>query len=111
MTDEEIQCFCDRCPIRFKCFTQERVYTDPLYQALYETYVAEGKSHDEALKHVKSFVEIALVKKASQNVQPPSQPVNKKWIDEYREFKKPYWGDRVIDTSKQYYGSEQYVKY
>ncbi len=106
MTYEEVACFCDKCPLRFKCFTQKRVYTDPSYQALYETYIAEGESHDKALQHIKALIEDVLVKEALQNAKPTVQPVDKKWIDEYRKFKKSFWGD----NNDKYYYERDYIE-
>ncbi len=45
-------CVCGTCPIRFQCFTQERVFSDPIYQALFEVLMAQGKSRDESLEEV-----------------------------------------------------------
>ncbi len=45
-------CICNTCPVRFQCFTQERVFSDPIYQALFEVLMAKGKSREEALEEV-----------------------------------------------------------
>ena len=51
------ECICNQCPRRFVCFTQEKVFSDPAYQAMYETYVEEGLKHEVAVKKVREFIE------------------------------------------------------
>ena len=48
----EDDCLCVNCKFRFQCFTQERVFSDPLYQGLYEALIALGRSREEALEEV-----------------------------------------------------------
>ena len=54
---KEPKCICETCPRRFICFTQERVYSDPEYQALFEGYVAQGDTKEEAIEKVQEFIE------------------------------------------------------
>lgn len=53
---EEEGCRCNDCPLRFQCFTQERVFSDSLLQGLFEAIMAEGFDKEEALKQVKSEI-------------------------------------------------------
>ena len=46
------ECLCSKCPLRFFCFTQERVFSDPLYQGLFEALMAKGRSREEAIDEV-----------------------------------------------------------
>lgn len=92
--ENETPCFCDKCPQRFKCFTQEKVYTDPSYQALYETLIAAGDSHDDALSHIKTLIEVALVKEALKNAQPAYEPVCNRWGRKYEDVGGAYGGER-----------------
>jgi len=48
--DEE--CLCSKCPLRFQCFTQERIFSDPLYQGLYEALIGKGRTKEGALDEV-----------------------------------------------------------
>ena len=48
--DEE--CLCSKCKLRFQCFTQERIFSDPLYQGLFEALMAKGRSREEAIEEV-----------------------------------------------------------
>ena len=45
-------CLCSKCIFRFQCFTQERVFSDPIYQGLFEALIAKGKSREEAIDEV-----------------------------------------------------------
>jgi hypothetical protein len=49
---EDIDCKCKECSLRFSCFTQERIFSDSLFQALFEALVAQGKSKEQALEEV-----------------------------------------------------------
>jgi len=51
------RCICDACARRFICWTQKRAFSEPAYQSLYEVHIQEGKSHEEAIAQVRSFVE------------------------------------------------------
>lgn len=48
----EKACLCKECPNRFICFTQERVFSDPIYQGLFEALMAKGRTRDQALDEV-----------------------------------------------------------
>jgi len=45
-------CLCYKCVFRFQCFTQERIFSDPIFQGLFEALMAQGKSKEEALDEV-----------------------------------------------------------
>ena len=45
-------CLCSKCKLRFQCFTQERVFSNPLYQGLFEALMAKGRSREEAIDEV-----------------------------------------------------------
>ena len=45
-------CLCSKCIFRFQCFTQERVFSDPIYQGLFEALMAKGRSREEAIDEV-----------------------------------------------------------
>ncbi len=53
-------CICNTCPVRFQCFTQERVFSDPIYQALFEVLMAQGKSREEALEEVSNDLKFRI---------------------------------------------------
>jgi len=48
----ENDCLCTKCVFRFQCFTQERIFSDPIYQGLFEALMAQGKTKEEALEEV-----------------------------------------------------------
>jgi hypothetical protein len=48
----ENECLCAKCIFRFQCFTQERVFSDPIYQGLFEALMAKGRSREEAVEEV-----------------------------------------------------------
>ncbi len=48
----EKTCLCEKCPLRFSCFTAERIFSSPLYQGLYEALIAQGRSKEDALTEV-----------------------------------------------------------
>ena len=45
-------CLCTECVFRFQCFTRERIFSDPMYQGLFEAMMALGKSKEEAVDAV-----------------------------------------------------------
>jgi hypothetical protein len=57
------ECMCDKCPRRFICYTQERVFSDPRYQALFEAELALGKEKEEAIESVKRAIEADKITK------------------------------------------------
>ena len=53
------ECICDKCPKRFECFTQKKVFSDPQFQALFEAYIGSGCSPEEASAKVAKSIEDA----------------------------------------------------
>lgn len=45
----EDECLCSKCPLRFECFTQERIFSNPIFQGLFEALTAKGYDREEAL--------------------------------------------------------------
>lgn len=45
-------CLCSECPLRFQCFTNEQVFSDPLHQGLFEALMASGRTREEAIDEV-----------------------------------------------------------
>lgn len=60
----EKDCLCSKCMFRFQCFTQERVFSDPIFQGLFEALMAQGKSREEALDEVTNEIKFKM------NLQP-----------------------------------------
>ncbi len=58
----EEDCLCSGCIFRFQCFTQERVFSDPIYQGLFEALMAQGKSKEEALDEVTNEIKLRMTK-------------------------------------------------
>ncbi len=50
-------------PKRFLCWSTERVFSDPRYQALFEAELALGKSKEEAVKAVREQIFMDTPKK------------------------------------------------
>jgi len=73
----EDRCKCKECEYRFQCFTNERIFSDPLYQGLYEALIALGRSKEEALEEVTRELKINMQPKFDLNPedwQPSVQP-------------------------------------
>ncbi len=56
----ENECLCSKCPLRFSCFTQERIFSNPLYQGLFEALIAKGKTREEALEETTNEIKLAM---------------------------------------------------
>jgi len=56
----EDDCLCTQCKYRFQCFTQERVFSDPLYQGLFEALMAKGRSREEAIEEVANELKLSI---------------------------------------------------
>ena len=56
----EDKCLCSKCEFRFQCFTQERVFSDPIFQGLFEALMAQGKSKEEALDEVTTEIKFRM---------------------------------------------------
>jgi len=67
----ENDCLCTKCVFRFQCFTQERIFSDPIYQGLFEALMAQGKTREEALEEVTRELKWKIV--SPPNIQ--SEPI------------------------------------
>ena len=92
MNDKELikkkdcgECICDGCERRFVCWTTKRVFSDLTHQALYEAYVAEGLSHEDAVKEVEGVIQRAIVEAATR------EAVKNAPLPDYGKIKK--WGE------------------
>ncbi len=56
----EAECKCSSCIFRFQCFTQERVFSDPIYQGLFEAMMAKGMSRDDAIDAVAMEIKMRM---------------------------------------------------
>ena len=72
----ETDCLCSKCVFRFQCFTQERVFSDPIYQGLFEALMAQGKSKEEAIDEVANEIKLRMVRVDLQPFEPitPYEP-------------------------------------
>uniref|UniRef100_A0A6M3LBA6 Uncharacterized protein n=1 Tax=viral metagenome TaxID=1070528 RepID=A0A6M3LBA6_9ZZZZ len=71
------ECLCSKCPLRFFCFTQERVFSDPLYQGLFEALMAKGRSREEAIDEVTNEIKNKIAGGfhiTLDDIQPTVQP-------------------------------------
>ena len=50
------KCICNKCPRRFHCFTNKKVFSEPILQSLFESYLGEF-SVEDALRHIRIFLE------------------------------------------------------
>lgn len=84
------ECVCDGCKRRFVCFTQKRVFSDPTHQALYETHLEQGLSHEDAVKEVQKFLETSIQHALLQAAREEAakHPINVPYIDDYDDWKK-----------------------
>ncbi len=76
MKDDELlkkchdgECICDGCERRFVCWTTKRVFSNPTHQTLYEAYVAEGFSHEDAVREVEGVIQRAIVEAATREAE------------------------------------------
>ena len=63
----EEDCLCTKCTFRFQCFTQERVFSDPILQGLFEALMAQGKSKEEALDEVTKEIKFRMNRPITPN--------------------------------------------
>lgn len=71
------ECLCSKCPLRFFCFTEERVFSDPIYQGLFEALMAQGKSREEALGEVTEEIKFRIAKPSNSIfLDPPGMMPN-----------------------------------
>ena len=50
------KCICNKCPRRFICWTQMKVFGDPLWQALFEAYLGDNSDVHESLIKVRQHI-------------------------------------------------------
>jgi hypothetical protein len=81
-------CACESCAQKYSCFTQEHLFTDPLFQALFEALMAKGLTKELALDQVSNEIKSRLTMREWANqpsptpdfgnykiyTNPPSQP-------------------------------------
>jgi len=68
----EKDCLCSKCIFRFQCFTQERVFSDPIYQGLFEALMAKGRSREEAIDEVTQEIKNRIGGGYHIEIDPPS---------------------------------------
>ena len=56
----EDTCLCDKCSHKFECFTQERIFSDPILQGLFEALMAKGRTREEALEDVMGEIKLRI---------------------------------------------------
>lgn len=105
MKDKEIlkrchdgECICDGCERRFVCWTTKRIFSNPIHQALYEAYIAEGLCPDEAREQVKHTIERAIIeaetREANRFPKPDiGTPKPYEPYKEWNEWTKDEWKD------------------
>lgn len=98
----EKDCLCSKCMFRFQCFTQERVFSDPVYQGLFEALIAQGKSRDEAIDAVAIEIKFNINKPItlpyddnSGNLPNSIQP----YVDPSPNTVQPYFYEWTIDSA------------
>jgi len=82
----EEECLCSKCKLRFQCFTQERVFSDPLYQGLFEALIAKGRSREEAIDEVVNELKYRISGAPSTSSSDPIPPAVP-----YYPVTTPYW--------------------
>ena len=89
----EGDCICDGCERRFVCWTTKRVFSEPTHQALYEAYVAEGHSHEDAIKEVEIVIQRAIMEAAMREAAKRSPKPEFDKIKKWDEWKDGSWKD------------------
>ena len=98
----EEKCMCDSCPNRFECFTQERVFSDPIFQGLFEALIAQGHSKEEALDMVSDEIKSRISPPIPDST--PWAPVNPPWGTQPWTIKYECWDSH--DSSDVRIGSD-----
>jgi len=57
---EDKECLCSKCPLRFVCFTEERIFSDPILQGLFEALMAKGYSKEKSLDLVTNEIKARI---------------------------------------------------
>jgi len=50
------KCLCSQCHQRFYCFTNMKVFSDPILQALFESMMAANNTVDGAIEEIQIFL-------------------------------------------------------
>ena len=61
-------CACGSCSLRFQCFTQKRVFSDPIFQGLFEALIAQGMIEEEALEVVTQELKARMTKPSTTDI-------------------------------------------
>ena len=85
----EGKCLCGECPHKFECFTQERIFSDPIFQGLFEALMAQGSSKDDALKRVIGELEARIRALSNTWITAPNTTVGGGTYTPYY-FQQPY---------------------
>lgn len=67
----EKECLCNGCEFKFQCFTQERVFSDPIFQGLFEALMAKGRTKEEALEEVTNELKLRIPGDTGDSVLSP----------------------------------------
>jgi hypothetical protein len=70
---EDKKCMCSKCPLRFVCFTEERIFSDPIFQGLFEALMAKGLTKEEAVDLVANEIKLRI-KMPTVTSESPSIP-------------------------------------
>jgi|GEM_PF-6957698 len=87
------KCLCIGCSHRFECFTQERIFSDPIFQGLFEALMAQGMSKEDALEEV--------TEELKTRIKLPVDDGSYK----YEPLPNPYWAPNtwITNTDWKYY--------
>jgi len=66
------KCLCGDCPYKFECYTQERIFSDPIFQGLFEALIAQGMSKENALEEVNREIRLRIQRQAMPIASVPS---------------------------------------
>jgi hypothetical protein len=47
--NKETSCICEKCPRKFECFTQEKIFSDRYAQSMFEGFIALGFKRGDAI--------------------------------------------------------------
>lgn len=93
----EKDCLCSGCAFRFQCFTQERLFSDPILQGLFEALMAQGMSKEDALNEVTIEIRYRITKRGPDGnisiiptifpqITPDTQPYVAPWVGDTITF-------------------------
>lgn len=67
----EVGCECDKCKLRYKCFTEEKIFSDAVQQGMFEAFIALGMDRDNAINAVVDFLRTNITRQRAY--EPPAQ--------------------------------------